>query len=236
MGRKKKTWPAVMKALWVPELNGRSCVGVMLSSEEQYYWRASCGQLRHYRYMQPRSVLRALERNGSNGSGSNGSGSSGLRCPICEALQTELSRHVPPVQAATTSTGQLWLAEVHCLQGRFSPADIWLPAFQLAVQIDGAGHQFVQVFSKTLEQQQHTDWRFDNETVRQGKRALRLHYRDAEDSQAAGRVLAAALQLCRQHPSIAFVMYSTSYNRPVKWHVDAEYLEEVGSSGSSGST
>lgn len=226
MGRKQKPWPPALLQLWVAEVNGgkarAAARGLPLTTSRQFCWQAACGQQRHYRIMQPRAALRAIERDGS------------LRCPICEALQSELSRHVPPVQAAATASQQLWVPEVRCLLGRFSPADIWLPRLRLALQIDGAGHQFVQVHSKTLAQQQRTDWLFDNETVRQGQRALRLHYRDTADSQAVQRVLAAAVALCQWLP--AFVMYSPSYGRPVKTAVDAEYWEEVGSSDGGGTS
>lgn len=132
---------------------------------------------------------------------------------------------MPPVQAAADATAQLWLPEVHCLRGHCSPADIWLPQHDLAIQIDGAGHQYVDVHTKTLAQQQETDNWFDNEIVRQGLRAVRIHYRDAE---RAAELLAAAIQRCEQSPDAFFVMYSSSYKRPIKLTVDADHMEEVG--------
>lgn len=252
MGKGKKIWPQELRELWVSgEGLNPDWRRVRLSCTEKYFWKAPCGKPKHYRIAQPATVYRALgldKASSSNGGGSSassgggsgggnggGSGGSRWRCFICDALQTQLSRHVPAVQAAASSSAQLWVPEVHCLEGRFSPADLWLPLLRLAVQIDGAGHQFVQVYSKTLEQQQHTDWRFDNETVRQGLRALRLHYRDTADSKQVERELAAAIQRCEKEPAAAFVLYSRSYHRPAKTTVDAEYLEEVGS-GSGGSS
>jgi hypothetical protein len=201
-----------MKALWVKEKGlNPSMKGIALSSTQQYYWHASCGL--HYRLVQPNTVKKALQREAA-----------GLRCFICDALSTHVSRHVPPVQQATEATEHFWLPEVHCLRGHCSPADIWLPGLKLAVQIDGAGHQFVDVYSKTLEQQQETDRFFDNEIVRQGLRALRIHYRDAEQPAA---VLAAAIHLCQEEPNKAFVMYSQHYARPLKLAVDVEHMEVV---------
>lgn len=236
MGRPVKKWwtDARMKAAWAQGMNGKvRRSDVPTSSDVQYYWHASCG--RHYRLLQVDSVQQALKQQADNGSGSNSSsggssrssssgGSSGLRCPICQPLSTELSRHVQPVRDAADATGQLWLAEHHCLPGRCSPADIWLPAYRLAIQVDGAGHTDVAVYSKTLAQQQRTDAYFDNEVVRQGLRALRIHWRDAANPAAT---LAAAMQECINHPAATFVMYSSSYKRPTKRTIDVEHWEEV---------
>lgn len=81
------------------------------------------------------------------------------------------------------------------------------------------------MYSKTAEQQQRTDAYFDNEVVRQGQRAVRIHWRDAAQPAA---VLAAAMRACEQQPAAAFVMYSNSYSRTTKVTVDVEHWEEVG--------
>ena len=226
MGRGKKVWPEPMRVLWVPASKGSDNPDwrrVLLSCTLKYLWYAGCSVPGHYRIAQPSTVWRAL---GLDKAGKGKSSNSRWRCFLCDALATQLSRHVPKVQAAASNSQQPWVPEVHCLRGRFSTADIWILALQLAVMIDGAGHQYVQVHSKTLGEQQDTDWRFDNEVLQQGLRALRLHYRDTEDSSQVESVLGAAMRLCQEQPSTPFVMYSPSYNRPIKWEVDADYLGE----------
>lgn len=197
-------------------LNPVSWRRVLLTCDSQYCWHASCG--RHYRYMQPESVRRALDR--TKGTELEGK----LQCFVCAALQTQTSKYVPQVQAAADGSGHVWVPEAHCLAGgHYSPADMLLPLLRLAVQIDGPQHQFVPMYNKTLEQQQQTDRRFDNEIVKQGQRALRIHYKDAQSSDQPERVLAAAIALCQERPNAAFVMYSPSYNRGIKWAVDADH-------------
>lgn len=96
-----------MIALWVVDKRWNVVArrSVKLSDNSQHFWHAACG--RHFRYMQPESVRRALDRPGSNGT---------LACFICDALKTHMSKHVPQVQAAAEGSGQQWVAEVHCLQ------------------------------------------------------------------------------------------------------------------------
>lgn len=231
-----------MAAMWEPDMNGSVQLRhVPVSSTQLYFWRATCGQ--HLRLMQVDSVQQALKKHrkhvaasagastssatsGGNGGGSSSSNSgSCLRCPVCDPLSTEISRHVQPVHATADATGQHWVAEVQCAGGRCSGADLYFPRLKLAVMVDGAGHTHVQVHTKTLEQQQRTDAYFDNEVVRQGLRALRIHWRDES---AAAAALAAAIRKCEEQPAAAFVMYSSSYKRPIKSTVDEEHWEEVG--------
>lgn len=218
-----------MGALWAADKNRVDKRKVFVSCKKLYFWLASCRL--HYRLMRVDSVQQAVkrQRKAASSTGSNGSSGSNadrccLRCPVCDPAGTEISRHVRPVHAAADATGELWVAEVHCVQGHCSPADLYFPEKRLAVQVDGAGHTDVQVHGKTLEQQQRTDAFFDNEVVRQGLRALRIHWRDANKPAAD---LAAALSRCRQQPAAAFVMYSSSYGRPIKVAVDTEHWEEV---------
>lgn len=115
--------------------------------------------------------------------------------------------------------GLQWLAEHYCLPGHSSPADIWLPQLQLAVQIDGAQHRYVMMYSTPAEEQQEIDARFDNGILRHGMRAVRI---DSKDAARPAAVLAAAVFLCQLDPAAAFVMYSDSYGRPIKWVADED--------------
>lgn len=51
---------------------------------------------------------------------------------------------------------------------------------------------------------------------------MRLHYMDCSTPTAS---LEAALAHARQHPQLAFVMYSCSYGREIKTSVDQEYMD-----------
>lgn len=195
---KRRQLPAALRAIW-QDRNGPS-LGVTVRSRKQYYFWASCGQ--HSRLLQPGSAAKALRRDGE------------LRCPICQPTAGQTSRHVPAVQQAADSTGLEWQAEHYCLPGHSSPADIWFPQLRLAVQIDGAHHRYVSIYSAPAERQQEVDARFDSSIIRHGLRALRIDYKDAARPAAA---LAAAIFLCQLDPAAAFVMYSTSYHRPIQW-------------------
>lgn len=192
------------KQLRKDERNGSS-LGIKASSTQQYYFKASCGL--HSRLLQPASVAAALQRSGS------------VRCPICQPAAGQTSRHVPAVQQAVAASGQHWVPEVYCLPGHSSPADIWLPQLQLAIQVDGAHHTDVAMYSTPAADQAEIDARFDNSIIRAGLRALRIHFRDTERPAA---LVSWAIQLCQQQPSTAFVAYSRSYNRLIKWAADEE--------------
>lgn len=168
--------------------------------QQQYWFRASCGV--HSRLVQPGTAAKALRKHG------------GLQCPICNPTTGQISRHVPTVREAVASTGLEWVSEHYCLPGHSSPADIWLPELQLAVHIDGAHHRYVAIYNTPAEEQQAIDARFDSGIIRHGLRALRIDYKDAAKP---ATVLAAAIFLCQLDPSAAFVMYSNSYHRPIKW-------------------
>lgn len=191
-----------LRAVWDYDRNGSS-LGITTSSTQQYYFKASCGQ--HSRLLQPASAAAALRRSGS------------LRCPICQPAAGQTSRHAPAVQQAVTASGQQWVPEVYCLRGHTSPADIWLPQLRLAIQIDGAHHTDVAMYSTPAADQAEIDARFDSSIIRAGLRALRIHYRD---SQRPAAVVSWAIQLCQQLPNTAFVAYSSSYRRLIKWAAD----------------
>lgn len=177
-----------------------------VSSSKQYYWKASCG--RHSRLVQPGSVAKALRQHGA------------LRCFICDPVSTQVSRHTQPVQQAVEASGLAWLKEHHCVRGHHSPADYYVEELQLAVQADGVQHTHVAFHDRTPAEQQATDARFNNAVISEGRRALRIHYRDTQNAAAA---LAVAIELCQQHPGTPFVMFSPAYNRPIQWVV-----QEVG--------
>lgn len=204
---KKQGLPANLRKLWVKELNGSS-KGVRVRCQQQFYFMALCG--RHTRLVQPASAAKALKQQG------------GLRCPICQPTEGQVSRFVPAVQAAVQNSGCEWQAEVYCLSGHSSPADIWLPAQQLAIQVDGPQHTDVSMFDTPAEEQQQIDGRFDNGIIRAGLRALRIHWKDAELPSAVASIVQQALNMCRLLPDAAFVMYSDRYGRDIKWSDDEE--------------
>lgn len=182
-----------------------------ISDPRQFHFSADCSPgVQHFCYCTVQWTVRAVLQHG------------GLHCPTCNPTKTQRSRHVPAVQAAISQTGYEWRSEVRWLRGNFSSVDFWFPAACMGVHVDGCGHTDTAVHSKSLAQQQLTDWRFDNECVRQGKRALRLHWRDCGQPAAT---LAAALAHADAHPQLAFVMYSSSYGRETKTGVDQEYLD-----------
>ena len=118
------------------------------------------------------------------------------------------------MQAAVTAAGHQWVPKVYCLPGHSSPADLWLPAARLAIQVDGAHHTNVAFYNTPATDQAEIDARFDSGIIRAGLRALRIHYRDtARPAATVGQ----ALWLCQLLPHAAFVMYSPSYGCEPLW-------------------
>lgn len=210
MGRPRKELPEeVLLRARNSENNGR--LPTSISDPQQYSFAADCSPgEQHYRVCTVQWVVRSLQQRG------------GLHCPDCNPTRTQTSRHMPAVQAALAALGVEWRREVRWLRGNFSSVDLWLPAVSVGLHVDGCGHTHTGMYNTSLAQQQRTDWRFDNECVRQGKRALRLHYMDCSTPTAT---LEAALAHARRHPQQAFVMYSSSYAREIKVSVDQEYLD-----------
>ena len=198
-----KQWlPATLRKIWDKQRNGSS-KGVRVRQQQQFYFKASCGM--HSRLVQPGTAAKALRHDGC------------LRCTICQPTVGQTSKYVPAVQAAVQATGYEWLAEVYCLPGHSSPADIWLPVLRLAIQIDGPQHRKVSMYNTPAKEQQEIDARFDDGIIQTGLRALRLDYRDAR---RAAELVSKAVRWCEQHPTAAVVMYSPSYGRPAKFTVD----------------
>lgn len=140
-----------------------------------------------------------------------------LPCPKCSPSSSALSRHVPAVWRALAALGLIWLAEVKVLMGWRGAADIWVHHLQLLIQVDGAQHTNTGYRSNTLGDQQAIDGRWNNEVLRQGMRALRLHWRDCEAPTAAIR---AAVEACQQQPASNWVMFSSSYGRERQTEVE----------------
>jgi very-short-patch-repair endonuclease len=63
-----------------------------------------------------------------------------------------------------------YVVEVKVLRGRYGKADIYIPAIDLIIQVDGEHHDSAH--------QQFIDAKFNTEAVRQHRRVLRLCYKD----------------------------------------------------------
>jgi hypothetical protein len=63
-----------------------------------------------------------------------------------------------------------YVVEVKILKGKFGKADIYVPSIDLIIQVDGEYHK--------LPSKLNTDAKFNDEAVRQGRRVLRLWYKD----------------------------------------------------------
>lgn len=154
-----------------------------VSDPHQYCLVANCrpGRQHYSTTVEAQTVKRALQQHGE------------IKCPTCSPTQVTIIRHVAPVEGALEKTRLLCIREVRWLRGTFSSVDFLLPDLNVAVHVDGCRHTHTDVLCESLAEQQLTDWRFDNKCVRQGKRALRIHYKDSMQPTAAFQ---AAVYLC----------------------------------------
>ena len=81
------------------------------------------------------------------------------------------------VMRRTAFAQEDWIADARVLLGNGSSVDIWIPALDLCVMVDGEGHFFDQ-FGKPVFRQEETDDDFNYDAVGKGFSVLRLHYKD----------------------------------------------------------
>lgn len=137
----------------------------------------------------------------------------GYACRQCEArADSQLERRV---WAACEELGVQMDVYPKVLRGRYGSVDVFLPAAQLMVMVDGPGHIDECTRWVPLAEQQRIDADFDAEVQRQGKRLLRLHYRDIERGDAA-RHIQRALRAVAREPRTGFIRFSKRYLRAGK--------------------
>lgn len=182
------------------------------SNKQQLRVRLACGE--HTVQLQLRSLLKSWQRAVSKGEDS-WSGLTTLHCKVCDvpcgmhgaALASHFERKLYALLQSRFPDLQ-WQHESRVL-GRL--VDVWVPAVQLIIQVDGPHH-----FWGASGEQASSDRTHEQALVHARGQAvrgmLRLHYQDGSDVWAA--CVARALHLARQSAVACFVCFSPSFERP----------------------
>jgi very-short-patch-repair endonuclease len=85
---------------------------------------------------------------------------------------------------------------------------MWLPKWQIAVEVDGRQHFEGAMHGKQATAQQRQDRKVDAKCRKQGLRLLRFHYADV---QQWGRLIQRAVQQVEENPHCHFVRGTSSY-------------------------
>ena len=193
-------------------------VPLRMSDPRQYYWKLGCNL--HVKLCTVQAATKQVVQHGC------------LPCDRCNITlhpmrrsqyeayswaQLEHTLETPMVmqfmsQAGSTLHGKHlgYVVEAKVLRGRFGAADMYVPALDLIIQVDGQHHE--------LPAQLSVDARFDCEAHRQNKALLRLCY---HDQLAFHKVFPQALHMCMQRQQTAttgLAMYTASHpqsTRPV---------------------
>ena len=170
--------------------------GVTNSCEEQRVYWCKC-----WRHTSLRTTKNLVSRH-----------SEGIECKICAKAADS---HVELIaRGALQQAGVSFQVYVKPLGHKFGPVDIYIPAANFIVAVDGPGHMEEDCRSVPLHVQQAIDKRFDDESMRQGFYLLRMHYRDVEFNDTLKYVREGLKFAERRHQG--FVMYSKRY-REAGW-------------------
>lgn len=111
------------------------------------------------------------------------------------------------IQQAVPDCGPIVL-EACLLPGSSKPFDMWLPKYEIAVEVDGRQHFRGGMHSKSAAAQYKRDRAVDAACEKAGLRLLRCHF---EDDKQWGSLLQRAVQAVKANPTCKFVWYTKSY-------------------------
>lgn len=134
----------------------------------------------------------------------------GWRCDYCGGAAA--SMHEGMVRADLRALGLASMEQVKVLRGAYGAVDFYVPAYDLIIQVDGPGHVEEGCKSVSLEAQQEIDGRFNAEARRQGRRLLRLHFKDVEFGYTCNYVRM-AVGYCLMLPHMGFAFFSMRHLR-----------------------
>jgi hypothetical protein len=121
------------------------------------------------------------------------------------AVKQFMSQRIPSLHGRYLG----YVVEAKVLRKHFGAADIYIPALDLIIQVDGQHHESPLQMSR--------DARFDAEAHFQGRALLRLHYLD---ECAFHKIIPAAVQMCMERclnvTSQACLMYTKSHPQNVR--------------------
>ena len=117
--------------------------------------------------------------------------------------------------AAALRCGAQFRVEVKELASTYGPVDVHIPEpYDILIQMDGEHHFDAEPYEThlhTYAKLRDVDMRFNAESWNQGRRLLRIHYKDAK---YCGRLIEVAMALC--HYYSRFIMHSFSFGEGLK--------------------
>lgn len=167
---------------YAAELNpGIDLAHVGIHDERQAYLWRMCKQ--HLMFQSFKSVIDNFKK---------GHGSS-MNCKVCQKYNDMKDNAITPSTYEETAYLAMshvpgvrvvdWMTDVRVLRGNFSSADIWIPLLNLCIMIDGEGH-FGDHTGRSVEDQEEADDMFNYEAIDRGLTVFRLHFQDANLTQA----------------------------------------------------
>jgi hypothetical protein len=209
MGRPVANHKVLTRLLW-PWQQVQPPQPLRVSDPEQYFWRLECNV--HVKLCSAEAVVKQMtEHECLSCDRCNKSVHSAhrskyeayawdlLECTLDQATVCEFM-----YEGSDSLYGKClgFVVEAKVLRKRFGAADIYIPALDLIIQVDGQHHDSPTQMGK--------DARFDAEAHGQGRALLRLHHLD---ECAFHKAIPKAVQLCmeRCQPTTGLVMYTDSH-------------------------
>lgn len=140
----------------------------------------------------------------------------GVRCKHCKPPKSDLEH-------AIRSVLDKWFdgryrVEEKMLKGKHGPVDFRLVDSGLLIEGDGSQHIKKAMYGTTLDAQSEIDNVKDERALDLKQRVLRIHFMDEPYiSYWVGRALSLCAALNRTNNDRGFIMFSTKYNRDVRW-------------------
>lgn len=190
---------------------------LMQADRQQYFWQLNCG--RHVQLCTPHAATRQLISHGC------------LRCDRCDAslhpaqrsrferyaweqlqytlLQPGVHSFMLGMMPNLVGMDLGYVVEAKVLRGNLGAADMYIPALDMIIQVDGQHHDKPQQLAK--------DARFDATVHEQSRALLRLHH---EDMLSFHKIIPSAvrscIQRCQQVVWASLVMYSSAHPQPTR--------------------
>ena len=219
-GPKHMQLPEWLRPHYVQPQQGPAFNDLRRSSVErrQHEWVLYCGQPTHRKVMQVEALFVSEARHAL--------GSTCLCCPACGPMLQGVrggswyEKALYGMVWGYDSNLIMWF-EAKLLKGRYGGLDVYLPAHQLGIMVDGKHHdpRAHQGHHGSYSMDQwRVDRKFDAAVMRRGsgavKRLLRLHFLDVP---VWWQHFSRALHLCDGRGPSKFVLYTPSYGLPDKW-------------------
>lgn len=184
----------------------------MVSDKQQYYWQLHCKK--HVQLCTTEAAARQFAANGC------------LGCDRCDVAlhparrsqfekytweqlqqvlgQSDVQQSMASLMPDLQGIDMGYVVEAKVLRGKLGAADVYIPALDMIIQVDGQHHDKLEQLVK--------DARFDAMAHEQKRALLRLHY---DDMPAFHKIIPHAMMLCIKRCELAtrssLIMYSWTH-------------------------